>query len=156
MVAKWKNDPLVRRMALGPGHEATPETELQDIRKALDSERELYLIIELLESGEPLGYIRINWFGEDRRVGWLRFSMGEKRRKGYMRDSLSALFSSLFRDGTRRIDAEVYEFNHASLALLDSLGFVREGIRRKAHFDGSGEFDVTVLGLLSDDPVSRT
>jgi hypothetical protein len=40
--------------------------------------------------------------------------------------------------GLHRVEAEVYEFNLASLKLLSRLGFQQEGSKRQAHFTGDG------------------
>ena len=55
-----------------------------------------------------------------------------------MRDGLRALLGHLFSEGVHRVDAEAYEFNEASLGLMEGLGFVREGLKRQAHFDDEG------------------
>ncbi len=54
-----------------------------------------------------------------------------------------------------RVEAEVYEFNEASLHLLTSLGFKREGVKRQAHFDGEAYCDIVVMGLLAKDFENR-
>ncbi|MBD3285728.1 GNAT family N-acetyltransferase [candidate division WOR-3 bacterium] len=150
-VVRWKKDKLVGRMALDPDTEVTLEGQKQDISKAVESDSQLYLIIQVKENGQPVGYVRINWMDVSRRFAWLRFALGEEsaRRKGYAKDALMALLSHLFSKGMHRIEAEVFEYNTASLKLLSSLGFRREGLKRKAHYDGDDYFNIVVFGLLS-------
>lgn len=151
LIVQWKNDPLVQRMALGPDVVATLSGERRDIKRALKSEAEVYLIITLKESDQALGYVRINWMDASHRFAWLRFAMGAERGKGFCKDALRSLFSSLFSQGVHRIEAEAYEFNTASIGLLESLGFKPEGLKRSAHFDGKEYVDIVVLGLLQEE-----
>jgi len=77
--------------------------------------------------------------------------MGAERGKGYCKDALRSLLTRLFSQGIHRIEAEAYEFNTASIGLLESLGFKPEGLKRNAHFDGKKYADIVVLGLLQED-----
>lgn len=151
LIVEWKNDPLVQRMALGPDSVATPSSERGDIKRALRTDTEVYLIITLKESDQPVGYVRINWMDASHRFAWLRFAMGAERGKGFCKDALRSLLTRLFSQGVHRIDAEAYEFNTASIGLLESLGFRQEGLKRNAHFDGKEYVDIVVLGLLQED-----
>ncbi len=74
------------------------------------------------------------------------------RRRGYMREALVASIDHAFTTvGLHRIEATVMPGNHASLALLESLGFRNEG-RAKAliRIQGTWE-DHFRLALLSDE-----
>lgn len=158
-VLKWKADPVVRRMALYPGVEVTPENQEEDITRAREAHDQLYVIVVVKETNTPIGYIRGNMWGGQPGNIWLRFALGEERGKGYGKDALRCLITQLFREGFHRIDAEVYAFNIPCQKLLTSLGFVREGVKRKAFFRGEGEdrteaekyVDILVFGLLERD-----
>jgi len=153
LIARWKKEAYLRRMALSRVTRITLSEQRDDIRQAVESPNQLYLIIEKKETRTPAGYVRINWIDDENRFAWLRFAIGDDRfrRKGLMRDALKSLLSWLFEKGMRRVDAEVYDFNKPSLALLEGLGFMREGLKRKALFDGKDYHDVVVLGLLRSD-----
>ena len=151
IIAEFKRDPLVRAMALGLGHASTEDEERSQIFAARQSDREDYLVIVDQADDEPVGYVRLNWLEEGRRFGWLRFALGRRRGRGLARDALATLLGHLFATGTHRIDAEVYDINDRSKALLDGLGFVREGTKREARFDGEGYTDVIAYGLLAKD-----
>lgn len=151
LVASWKQDPVIKHMALAPDLRITVSGQREDIRKALDSGSELYLVIVVKETEEPVGYVRINWMDSEQRQAWLRFALGRKRGKGYAKDALKAFIGYLMSKGAHRIEAEVYEYNHRSMELLASLGFKEEGRKREAHFDGERYRDVCVLGLLEPD-----
>ena len=150
-VARWKEDPLLRRMALGRTYRASEQGERDEIERALGSDREVYLLIVLREGDRSIGYVRINWIDGDSRLAWLRFALGERRGEGHAQRALRCLLEHLFARGLHRVDAEVYEFNETSLALLDRLGFRREGLKRRACHDGDDWRDVVAFGLLRDD-----
>ncbi|MBN2380996.1 GNAT family N-acetyltransferase [candidate division WOR-3 bacterium] len=150
-ITTWKSDPVVQHMALGPDIEINLENQTEDIKRALDSEGELYLVIVVKETGSPIGYVRVNWMDCDKRFAWLRFALGSERGKGYSKDALRCLIAHLFERGMHRAEAEVYEFNMVSLRLLEGLGFKKEGLKREACFEGKGYSDIVVLGLLEAD-----
>ena len=151
LIAKWKRDPFVQRMALGPGSRITSANQRQDIERALKSPEQLYWVILSRETKEPLGYIRVNWMESDHRNAWLRFALGPHRGRGYAKDAVGELVRYLLRTGTHRVEAEVYDFNRPSLGLLKGLGFQIEGLKRQAHFDGNRYRGIHVLGLLKPD-----
>lgn len=135
-------------MALDSDIEISREKEEKDISKAIESNKELYLILVKKKDDIPIGYFRINWLHENNLFGWLRFVLGKERGKGYAYEGLKSLLTHLFNEGLHRMDAEVYENNEAALNLLKKLGFKQEGIKRDAHFDGEKYLDIIVLGLL--------
>ncbi len=150
LITSWKQDPVVRRMALGPDTEIDLAGQEKDIKTAASSIDELYVVIVIAETDEPVGYIRINWMDSEHRFVWLRFALGARRGEGNAKDALRCFLTRLFSLGLHRAEAEVYEFNQPSLGLLKSLGFYEEGRKRQAHYDGKGFADVVVLGLLKE------
>jgi len=150
-IFRWKSDPFIRRMAGDPAVPVQLEDERQDIERSAGACEQLYLMVVLRETEQPIGYVRVNWMDAGHRSAWLRFALGEHRGHGYASDAIQCLLARLFREGTHRVDAEAYEFNHASLRLLERLGFRREGVRREAHFDGQRYADVVAFGLLEAD-----
>ncbi len=47
----------------------------------------------------------------------------------------------------------MYEINVPSHKIMQKIGFINEGIKRKAHFIGSEYIDIYVYGLLEEDYV---
>ncbi|MDF2606838.1 MAG: hypothetical protein K0S34_1033 [Bacillales bacterium] len=150
LIAKWKNDKLLKEMSIGLETEISADNQQEDIVRSIQS-HQLYYIIILKDTNKPIGYIRINWMDDTNYFGWLRFGLGEERGKGYSKEALKSFIQSLFENGTKRIDAEVYEFNNVSINLLTSLGFKHEGTRRKAYYTNKKFYDVYTLGLLDED-----
>lgn len=151
VISAFKRDPLVRRMALGLGPVSTEDAELEQILSARESAGEDYVVIVDRTDDEPVGYIRLNWMDEAHKFAWLRFALGKRRGRGLARDALATLLAHLFATGTHRIDAEAYEENQRSRALLEGLGFHEEGRKREARFDGERYTDVIALGLLAEE-----
>jgi RimJ/RimL family protein N-acetyltransferase len=147
-IAKWKNDPLIRKMSVGSDTTITQENQLMDIKRSIENNQP-YNIICLKENNQPIGYIRINWMDDHHRFAWLRFGLGEKRGQGYAREALVLYTNYLFELGVHRIDAEVFKFNEKSFNLLKRIGFIHEGTKKDAHFDNNEYFDVYVLGKVN-------
>ena len=151
LLAQWKNEPLIREMAVGWDVVITPENQEKDILGSLGNPNELYAMV-IIGGTRPIGYIRVNWLDDTGKFVWLRYALGEERGKGYAKDAVGALDDWLFdvRD-VHRIDAEVYEYNEASINLLRSLGFRHEGTRRQAHVLKGKYYHVHIFGLLRTD-----
>ncbi|HEU0029591.1 MAG TPA: GNAT family protein [Kofleriaceae bacterium] len=71
---------------------------------------------------------------------------------GYATEAARAIVDFGFRDcGLTRIYAQVLAGNRGSLRVLDKLGMVNEGVRRKHVRKGRHLHDVVLYGLLSDE-----
>ncbi|MFC6753412.1 GNAT family N-acetyltransferase [Halorubrum tibetense] len=74
------------------------------------------------------------------------------RRQGHGREAARLLTNYGFRQrGLHRIAARVFAFNDASQALLESLGYVREGTSREAVFVDGRYWDVHWYGVLESE-----
>jgi RimJ/RimL family protein N-acetyltransferase len=103
--------------------------------------------------------------GDDTAIGWV--AAGEKRQgkvteigyilarahwgKGIAREAVSAVIDRLFAEGQRRVFADTDPENVASIALLERLGFQREGLLRGEWETHIGVRDSVILGLLEDE-----
>lgn len=150
IITKWKQDPYITKMALDHGYHTNEESERHDIKQSIKSKYKEYKIIESDE--KPIGYIRIDWMDTQRQMCWLRLALGEERGFGYSRKALRIFIDDLFRNGCKRIEGEVYEYNIPSQRVLEQFGFTKEGVKRKAHFTGKDYVDIFVYGLLDSDP----
>ncbi|MGN6279669.1 MAG: GNAT family N-acetyltransferase [Sphingomonas sp.] len=103
--------------------------------------------------------------GDDTAIGWV--AAGEKRQggvteigyilardhwgSGIAAEAVCAVIDRLFAEGQRRIFADTDPENTASLALLERLGFKREGYLRAEWETHIGVRDSVILGLLKDE-----
>jgi RimJ/RimL family protein N-acetyltransferase len=76
--------------------------------------------------------------------------------KGYAREAVSRLLDLLFREeGNRRVFADTDPDNTGSNNLLQSLGFVREGVLRGEWETHLGVRDSFIWGLLAEEWAAR-
>lgn len=120
-------------------------------------------LTERVDSAEWRGW-SITVAGDDRAIGTLGASM---RRpgvaeigylltrsawgRGYAREAVTGLLDMLFDEGCRRVFADTDPDNAASIGLLESLGFRREGLLRAEWETHIGVRDSVILGLLHDE-----
>ena len=72
--------------------------------------------------------------------------------EGYGKEAVSLVLDYIFREyDTPAVGAEAYDFNDASRSLLESLGFVEEGRRRKYMFVKGKHRDMVQYGLLREE-----
>ncbi|MFC6953309.1 GNAT family protein [Halorubellus litoreus] len=77
---------------------------------------------------------------------------GEYHGEGYGRESVGLVVDWTFREyPTPAIGAEAFASNDASRALLESLGFEREGVRRDFMFVDGEHRDMVCYGLARED-----
>ena len=148
------SDPEVtRHFSWGPYREiAEPLAYIESLaRQRAAGERLEFLICD--PGDRPIGVTGLSEFAlRDRRatVGtWLgRAHWGS----GANRESKALVLGLAFRTlGLERVTALASPDNARSLAALDRLGFVREGVLRSYHRHGSEPRDVAILSLLRPD-----
>lgn len=75
-----------------------------------------------------------------------------ERRQGFMREGLKACLGFMLnQERFDRVEATVMPGNTASLQLLESLGFLPEGVQRKKWLCAGTRHDVISLALIKDD-----
>ncbi len=73
---------------------------------------------------------------------------GQHLGEAAIRELARVLFSEL---GYHRLEAGVYGFNERAMAVLESAGFVREGVKRRAYWREPEWVDGVEFGLLADE-----
>lgn len=117
---------------------------------------EFGLAIENLD-GDLVGHLSTS--NADPRAG--RFSYGIAigrafHRRGYASDAAVLLMRYMF--GERRyhkVEADIYAYNEASLALHERLGFQREGVLRDHEFFAGRYVNVVIMGMTADEFAAR-
>lgn len=109
------------------------------------------LAIARLSDDLAVGSISVN--REDRQNRVMHYGIGLGRshwRKGYGREAVLLLLRYYFEElDFVRVECGVFEFNPGSLDFHRSLGFVEEGVRRKAFLSGGQWWDDTEMGMLA-------
>lgn len=94
-----------------------------------------------------------HWSPRDR-TAEVSFYVGDvgMRGRGHARRGIGLLHKYGFQElGLDRIWAEVYEFNDASVGLLETLGYAREGQLRKHVFRNGVRCDSILMGILREE-----
>ncbi len=111
------------------------------------------LVIHHLAQDKVIGTVLLFNFDQESRRLEIGYVLGRAYwREGYAREALGALLLQLMGESAiRRVEAEVNPENLASSALLVSLGFTLEGLRRERWLSASGPYSVNVYGLLASE-----
>lgn len=91
--------------------------------------------------------------GTDPRLVAIGFTLAPDRRgRGYATEAVDTLLGALFATGrVHRVEARLDPRNVRSVALLDRLGFTREGTLRQSYWHIDGWTDDAVHGLLASE-----
>jgi [ribosomal protein S5]-alanine N-acetyltransferase len=111
----------------------------------------LQFVVVEKETGTPVGTCLLFRYDQGSSRVELGYVLGRAHwGRGYMREALRALLGHAFDGmGVRRVEAEVNPANVASVRILESIGFVKEGVARQRWVDAQKEpYDVALYGLL--------
>jgi len=134
----------------------TRQLVLRDL-KAVEKGQALFWAIVLVESDKVIGKCTLWQFSERN----LRAEVGyvlrrEYWRGGLMTEALRAMLGYAFSTlGLHRLEADTDDNNVASLALLEKLGFEREGFFRERWLVSGNWQHSVMLGLLKPDWLKR-
>lgn len=139
------NDPDVRVPLghTGPRNRAQTEEGVEEYVEADDNVSMLACV-----DGEPVGVVNVRHVHRDRPMlsYWLA---PEHQGEGYGGEAVELFLDTLFRDyDVHGVTARVFDFNEPSRALLERLGFEREGRLREARYRRGEYVDELVYGLL--------
>ncbi|MBT1248505.1 MULTISPECIES: GNAT family protein [unclassified Thermosipho (in: thermotogales)] len=100
----------------------------------------------------PIGFVTFNVRYFNRNAYITYYVKSDMRGKGHGKVILKKAIDYAFDEmNLNRLTAEVYEYNEISIYLLEELGFVKEGVLRKAKYSQGRYFDIYVYGLLKDE-----
>lgn len=113
--------------------------------------------LAILRRGALIGAVGLVVSTKDRH-GELGYWLGARHRgEGYATEAARALVRWAFRRWKlRRVFAQVLAGNKASVRVLEKIGFLREGVRRKHIRKGGRWYDAHQFGLLREDVSWRT
>lgn len=115
-------------------YNAMKKQSVEQLATFMEKNKEENLCIFLKESGELIGLVAME--PDSLRYGIQAISLSyylseSKGRKGYMKEALQAVIDAVFASGKELISARVFAKNTASLQLVKSLGFQKEGCIRR-------------------------
>jgi len=123
-----------------------------DILSMILGSRPNWAIVDL--EGHFIGEIRLWRISERNKSAMLTVYIGERSRwgQGLGTEALRLVLRQAFRSlGLRRIELNVFDFNHRAIRSYQKVGFVLEGSRRKALSRNGQEHDILVMGILKDE-----
>lgn len=158
-VHRWKNDPEIAALSAGTFRpESIAQSRARVTRWMTPSDDIVHLAIHVAGSGELIGFLHIAEIEPEHRRCKLGIVIGEKDRWGQgFGTSATALAARYCFDelGLERIGAETYATNPRSSKMLERVGFVREGVLRRAVRIGDQRVDEYQWGLLREDLARR-
>jgi ribosomal-protein-alanine N-acetyltransferase len=149
-------DAALRSRALHRGFVGAPEhsNDYRDfLRRSRGEMQRSFFVIET-ESAALAGVININdivrYSEQSGRLGYYAFTPWAGQ--GLMREGLRLVVAKAFRElGLHRLEANIQSNNVRSIALVESLGFVREGTARRFLKIGNRWRDHERWALLKED-----
>jgi len=118
----------------------------------------LFWAIEWKETGAVIGKCTLWQYDENNQRAEVGYILNRRYwRMGLMSEALVAMIDYAFSGlGLHRLEADTDVKNTASLALLEKMGFQREGLFRERWYVNGQRQDSVMLGLLEQDWHSRT
>ncbi|WP_310831054.1 GNAT family N-acetyltransferase [Paenibacillus pedocola] len=124
------------------------------IERKADDDSAVLLLIALKETDEVIGDIAIQDMDRGNRTAGLRLAIGHEQHqnKGYGREALILMLDYGFGIlNLHRIELEVYSYNSRAAHVYESVGFVREGVRRQTLFYDHEYHDVVIMSMLENE-----
>jgi RimJ/RimL family protein N-acetyltransferase len=152
-LARWLNDPAVW-VPYVRHWPTNVETEQQWISSQLSRRDELNFMIFEKSTGQPVGLAGLRSLDAANGTGRLGLLIGEaeRRGRGLATEAVKLLVNYGFDYlGLRRVNLSVLADNAAALGLYEKLGFVREGVERKAVLRGGKYVDVVHLAVFAEE-----
>jgi diamine N-acetyltransferase len=141
----WENDPEIWRIGANTAYvsKARLARFIEEQNYDIYATHQMRLVVEV--EGRVVGAVDITDFNPQH----LRFSLGiliydkSDRRKGYAREVIEAMKEyGLYTLNLKQIWVEIDAFNTASIALFESCGFERCGVRKEWICYGGAFYDV--------------
>ena len=126
---------------------------LADVERS-EHERDAFGVFVIEVDGARAGTMRFELANRRSRIAHLGgLAVHPDFRGGKVADQAARAFQRhLFDDlGLHRLQMEIYGFNERALAHAERVGFVREGVRRKAYWRNEQWVDGVLYGLVAED-----
>ena len=144
------------RPFLGNRAADTRELVLADIERSQREPDEYGWFVGEVD-GEPVGCVAFERVSEQHRIVEAgRFAIDPRYRGRGHADVLARAFQRhvLHDLGYHRIELKVYGFNERALAHAERVGYVREGVKRRAYLKDGEWVDAVLFSLLEEDLTS--
>lgn len=141
----WSHGPLA--------DDAAVRDYLNSIRSGVEERRLFQWAVTLADTDQMIGTCTLTSWDRDNRHADIGFILARAFwGRGYAREAVHRVLTFGFEAmDLHRVEADVHPENEASLRLLESLGFVREGLLRERWCTFGAWEDSVLLGLLRRD-----
>lgn len=103
-------------------------------------------------NGEDIKFVKFDLRVFNRNAYITYYVIPKYRGQGYGKAMLQKAIGFAFGEmNLHRLTAEVYAYNEKSIKLLESLGFMREGLLREAKFHDNKYWDILIMGILKEE-----
>ncbi len=152
---KWRNDPVIRDMALSYRYPVTELMEESWYKKMLTGEDRstVYFSIENLDDENHIGFIHLYNIDYLARVAYFGVVIGERSEhaKGKATEAMHILFNYAFLElNLRKLNLEVASFNIRALTLYNKFGFESEGLLKQQIFISGKYYDKHCMCIFRD------
>jgi RimJ/RimL family protein N-acetyltransferase len=159
IIASWDEDTQFLRLYDARLARPRPKGEVADWLKQLRQEDHTIAFgIRGVESNDLLGTVTLDGVLWPHRVCGIGIAIGERDQwgKGYGFEAAQLTLDFAFRElNLHRVTATVFNYNRRSIALVEKLGFQREGAFRE-YLERDGErHDMLLYGLLRPEWLAR-
>jgi RimJ/RimL family protein N-acetyltransferase len=141
------------RPFLGLPGELTRDDLLEEIARS-DREPEAFGRFVIESGGERVGSVGFRLVNERNRIAEAgRFAIHPSHRGRGIGDEAARLFQRhlLVDLDVHRIELQIYGFNERAIAQAARVGYVREGVKRKAYLKNGEWQDAVLFGLVRED-----
>jgi RimJ/RimL family protein N-acetyltransferase len=142
---------------LGLPAELTRDDLLEEIARS-DREPEAFGRFVIESGGERVGSVGFRLVNERNRIAEAgRFAIHPSHRGRGIGDEAARLFQRhlLVDLDVHRIELQIYGFNERAIAQAARVGYVREGVKRKAYLKNGEWQDAVLFSLLQEELASR-
>lgn len=148
------NDPEIEHMIGGWSFPVSRASQMKWYERVNGDSNNLRFTIQLQESGQAVGMMSLTEIDWKNREGVYAIKLCSKapKKQGIARDTEWTLMQYAFEElQLHRLTGEVLSYNLPSIAMTESCGAKREGLKRQAIFKGGTYHDVIYYGVLYED-----
>ena len=155
LLVKWRNDSDVTSTLGGNTFYVSKLRETEWIRNAiLNDKNDLRLAICLTENDKYIGNVNLNTISWINRTAEYSIMIGDKSQwgKGYGKEATLLILKHAFEElNLNRIYLTVRIDNNKAISLYKKIGFVQEGILRKAVYKNNKFIDMIIMSILKEE-----
>ncbi len=115
------------------------------------------MLFRIEKNSELVGFVklsRIRWFNRKCELSILIDKAHQG--KGIASEAMKSVIQHAFNKmNLHRLEAEVIEFNKASIKLMEKFGFKKEGVLREAKFNNGKYYNIIRYGLLRNEWIDK-